>query len=957
MAARDLILDHPVFEDVPNQLPLTIDENADANLTGTQTPFDQTDFQTVFSKAGSYGCGGNLFWLNLLTQVIPAPINRGNVRRLMDHFFTKPLDAVPMTIVVEVDKKADVLDSRGHLVSLTPLEMVHALLFRIADDIKAKEPEATLMLWRRMLLSVPMRFERATGGVTRWYRAEQLREDIAAKHAGMSRSPVGRIFVFFKLLEKKEKSTGNVPLEDLVQEYRSHVKLAPGTEPLSKTWMRAAKRVWDKALNGSVPQARNEIIACESEFGTLTPWHSVYQLEGLVCRTSAESLPWALEWIHNACRSGTIVAGNDLTVRQLTGKQGAGRGLADLLHLKRNLASYLNFVWKEALPFTQPVKDVLRELLSSHEAYRKLFLRGDLTWLGLLPTGGQRGVRLVAALIYKTDHDVALKQALRESCSTEDTMGKGEIAELVQELINQLQEENGKGAIQAFGGVSPNDAEIIDLEAQDQEEGGHEIVVADAVAGRSPPKLLAELKRKQTEGALHHRENDDALRTFIAWAETYVNEQVCFFSDSGSEEALADKISASPVGKHTATDGTTLAIVLDVAQMGEAVSRPQYRPPPCKRELVKKLIGAVLRARGGKENILENDVYLLLDAMRHGNEAELLSGFRTKDDKAMVKEKTTTFIHHEWESLKARRDLTRGRVQQVEMLHAVSQKVLNLPGRPRLHYAGSTMGNSMAPVSLPDLDSVWNATFAEKKILYGDRRMLVGGQAGAADEDVPPGDKSQKKRNNEDIEPVCYGARSVAFWEDLLYAYNAKAVIWLATADANGALAAARGKLPCIALCFNDEHACMLRQQLVRMVLAEMQVEGPLYTPQLVKALAGTPKKARNKPAAVEAQAAAEAKAAPAAETKPAQLRTPKLKKAVAKKLTAEPAAASTMTTTKKKTSKKGAAMASGKAGLLKMLKDLEGAQEDEGEEDDDEDAAGEGEAGDEEQDEADSQD
>ena len=81
-----------------------------------------------------------------------------------------------------------------------------------------------------------------------------------------------------------------------------------------------------------------------------------------------------------------------------------------------------------------------------------------------------------------------------------------------------------------------------------------------------------------------------------------------------------------------------MVVLYDPKQAGESMSRPWYRSPPLNKLHIRKLIGAVLAARGKKQGILDNDVYVIMDAMRHGNEGDLMSAFLNSDGKLMTKD-------------------------------------------------------------------------------------------------------------------------------------------------------------------------------------------------------------------------------------------------------------------------------------------------------------------------------
>ena len=49
-------------------------------------------------------------------------------------------------------------DNLGKLELISPCEILHALFFRIAEDIRKGMSDEDLQIWRRCLLNVPMEF-------------------------------------------------------------------------------------------------------------------------------------------------------------------------------------------------------------------------------------------------------------------------------------------------------------------------------------------------------------------------------------------------------------------------------------------------------------------------------------------------------------------------------------------------------------------------------------------------------------------------------------------------------------------------------------------------------------------------------------------------------------------------------------------------------------------------------
>ena len=76
----------------------------------------------------------------------------------------------------------------------------------------------------------------------------------------------------------------------------------------------------------------------------------------------------------------------------------------------------------------------------------------------------------------------------------------------------------------------------------------------------------------------------------------------------------------------------------------------------------------MLQLRGNRQTILENDVFAFLDAGRHGNEHDIISGFLNSEGKMMQREKRTIYVHYSEQSMNARRERNRGFMDVVEYM-------------------------------------------------------------------------------------------------------------------------------------------------------------------------------------------------------------------------------------------------------------------------------------------------
>ena len=68
-------------------------------------------------------------------------------------------------------------------------------------------------------------------------------------------------------------------------------------------------------------------------------------------------------------------------------------------------------------------------------------------------------------------------------------------------------------------------------------------------------------------------------------------------------------------------------------------------------------------------------------------------------------------------------------IKQLEMAHIVAHAKIILPERPRKHYDGTSCGDTLTGVVMPDMADEWRVTWKQKKDLLGKRNLiLVGGK-------------------------------------------------------------------------------------------------------------------------------------------------------------------------------------------------------------------------------------
>ena len=244
----DIIMDHPMFENVMDAPPRKIEADAGAN-SGIQAVYDENQFSVAISEVGHYKAGCNLFWIDFMFLANPrVPIRASAVRTLKQHYFSKPC-LFPTELVVAVSS-LDVPSTKfGSLKCISPEELRIALIERIAERIKAGADDAELEGWLSTVLTVTFHFKAIENDEERGIEAIQLREHLTVDFKSMARTARQWVYVIISIKQDMEKKGGKCPTDEEIAEYiQDHVRLAKGREPISGSYVNAAITVsaWPK---------------------------------------------------------------------------------------------------------------------------------------------------------------------------------------------------------------------------------------------------------------------------------------------------------------------------------------------------------------------------------------------------------------------------------------------------------------------------------------------------------------------------------------------------------------------------------------------------------------------------------------------------------------------------------------------------------------------------------------
>jgi hypothetical protein len=536
----------------------------------------------------------------------------------------------------------------------------------------------------------------------------------------------------------------------------------------------------------------------------------------------------------------------------------------------------------------------------------------------------QRGWCIVGSLedtLFGFVHDQHLKATLKMCKPVDDAFASGSLQVLIDEVLETLEEE-----IKAKKTSKPNLHTIGD--SDDPAEGDDDIK-SDA-AGEDNP-----------ETPIRNSAHKESISKWSAYAKRLIKQNIRVVAQGNcTEHQLAELINSSPVGAKRGDESVFkfVTIFYDVKESGEAITSPHDRAAPFRGPThMMKLLGAVFAARGDQEKIVDGDAYLLFDAWRHGNEAEMMRCFKKSDGKVMDKCKRTVFLTYDEKSLSDRRTLTRGTsvIHQTEFLHIITKNTLNLgPERKRDHFPGTVKGDAIGPVATPSPEDVWSLTFDKKKGCYGSHRVAVGGP--------PDGPKKMQARHKDDVEPMNFHGMPRFLYHDLLNMMNSQAVISLTTCDFLLAFACLELKIPFFGFTFTEQHTSLGIDWLVKRTLQAFgEEESNLYEPEYATMLGDIEKEDAKHKKDLKRKADGEGGDDPTPPKAPKASAKPKAK------------AGAVDVKPKAKAKGKAKAKAAGKlsrAAMLEQLKNIEtgdeeaGAGADDGEEDPDEEEEEEGE-------------
>jgi hypothetical protein len=236
------------------------------------------------------------------------------VKELADWMFKdgpKPLKKSMGVAVSSADFAVDA--NKGSLLMITPEEQAHAILLKVADDVRQGAKNYTQ--WRLVLLSVPVYIEVIAKEEQVQWEAYNARNLILQDHWTMARTAQQQCYEVIVVKNNLQTVLGSLPTrKEISHKFRRNVKLADGRqEDYSENFVKDALTIFERIL--SVPPLECFILEQEKRDGHNASWNNIGNLAVLAAKTSDQE---EQKWVMDSLEDYQINHGHMAVIRPKT---------------------------------------------------------------------------------------------------------------------------------------------------------------------------------------------------------------------------------------------------------------------------------------------------------------------------------------------------------------------------------------------------------------------------------------------------------------------------------------------------------------------------------------------------------------------------------------------------------------------------------------------------------------
>ena len=138
----------------------------------------------------------------------------------------------------------------------------------MAEAIQKKEKEHVLRAFTSCVLTTSFVFELCSVGEARYWRAQNIREEMVEKGLAVQLSLRQRIYDIAGFQDMKSKTEGNMGAKKLSALYATHLKLASNAEKISESFVDSALTIHKRLL--SIPACQDVLEWCDQNWLTIS---------------------------------------------------------------------------------------------------------------------------------------------------------------------------------------------------------------------------------------------------------------------------------------------------------------------------------------------------------------------------------------------------------------------------------------------------------------------------------------------------------------------------------------------------------------------------------------------------------------------------------------------------------------------------------------------------------------
>jgi hypothetical protein len=272
----------------------------------------------------------------------------------------------------------------------------------------------------------------------------------------------------------------------------------------------------------------------------------------------------------------------------------------------------------------------------------------------------------------------------------------------------------------------------------------------------------------------------------------------------------------------------------------ESATAPHRRTAPMQEAHATKCVQAALEARSGdsmNRSIQAGDMYFCNDGGRALNAGKLFHLFKWAGEVAegekkpapMPVKKKMIILSYNEQSVRNQKRNTRSftGLKTVETLSIMTNNNIDIPMKARKHFTGTNQGHAIENIMLPNMSDTWSTDVKTKKLIYGARRVRVGGPDPEGDDDEGGSDDDQDiVRTDETIEPVFFKNLPRKLIDELVHGFCLSGIVDLTAEAGEKALVAIECGLLYAGVCMTNSHAELWKAHIEKEIWKMFKTEG-----------------------------------------------------------------------------------------------------------------------------------